>query len=141
MPADDKPDIPSTLERSDDKAQRTYEKTLESAEEQYDGDEQRAHRTAWAAVKHSYEKVGDHWEAKDEKGPSDEQAKLSGAAARRGEGKSHGGVDAEGSTKDELYAKAQDAGVEGRSDMTKEQLADALDKANDRATARARDKG
>ena len=138
MPKDE-PEIPSTLERSEDKAQRTYTETLASAEEQYDS-EARAHRTAWSAVKHSYEKVGDHWEPKDEKGPSDEQSKLSGEAARRGEGTSHGGVDAEGHTKDELYERAQEADVEGRSDMTKDELADALDKENDKATAEARKK-
>lgn len=138
MPKDE-PEIPSTLERSEEKAQRTYKETLASAEEQYDS-EARAHRTAWSAVKHSYEKVGDHWEPKDEKGPSDEQAKLSGAAARRGEGTSHGGVDVEGHTKDELYERAQEAGVEGRSAMTKEELADALDKENAKATRAARER-
>ena len=81
---------------------------------------------------------GYHWEPKDEKGPSDEQSKLSGAAARRGEGRSHGGVDAEGHTKDELYGRAQEAGVKGRSDMTKDELAGALEKENDKATADAR---
>ncbi len=136
MPKDE-PEIPSTLERSEEKAQRTYKETLSSAEEQYDS-ESRAHRTAWSAVKHSYEKVGDHWEPKDEKGPSDEQSKLSGEAARRGEGTSHGGVDAEGHTKDELYESAQELDVAGRSDMTKAELADALDKENDKATADAR---
>jgi cation transport regulator ChaB len=140
MPQDDEPEIPSTLARSDDKAQRTYTETLASAEERYDS-ASRAHRTAWSAVKHSYEKVGDHWEAKDEKGPSDEQSKLSGEAARRGEGRSHGGVDAEGHTKDELYDRAQAADVEGRSKMTKDELADALARENDKATARARDQG
>src|ERR687895_360993 len=76
-----KEDLPGTLKRSPKKAQRTYAKTLDSAEEQYDSEE-RAHRTAWSAVKHSFEKVGDHWEAKDEKGPSDPQAERSGKAAR-----------------------------------------------------------
>ena len=38
-----KRDIPDTLERSPAKVRRTYEKTLESAEDQY-GDEERAHR-------------------------------------------------------------------------------------------------
>ncbi len=138
MPSAKKPDLPSTIERSPKKAQRTYAKTLESAEETYDGDEERAHRTAFAALKHSFEKVGDHWEAKDEKGPSDPQSKLSGAAARRGDAKSYGGVDAEGSTKRELLEKARAADVPGRSKMNKGELADALRKANDRATARAR---
>jgi cation transport regulator ChaB len=68
MPQDDI-ELPSTLEKSADKIQRTYEETLQSAEEQYD-DEARAHRTAWASVKHVAEKRGDHWELKDEPGPS-----------------------------------------------------------------------
>ena len=141
MPANDKPDVPSTLKRSSKKAQRTYVKTLESAEETYDGDEARAHRTAFAAVKHSFEKVGDHWEEKDEKGPSDPQAARKGAAARKGTGESYGGVDEQGSTKQELLEKARDAGVEGRSTMDKHELADALRKENDRATAKARKNG
>ena len=59
--------LPSTLERSPKKAQDTYEETLEHAEQEYGGDEARAHRVAWASVKHSFEKVGDHWEPKDER--------------------------------------------------------------------------
>ncbi len=98
-------DLPRTLKKSPKKAQRTYAKTLDSAEESYDS-EARAHQTAWSAVKHSFEKVGDHWEPKDEKGPSDPQAARSGAAARRGDAKSYGGVDAKGSTKQELLERA-----------------------------------
>ncbi len=138
MPAKKKPDLPSTLQRSPEKAQRTYSKTLESAEDTYDGNEERAHRTAFSALKHSFEKVGDHWEEKDEKGPSDPQAAKSGAAARKGTAKSYGGVDAEGSTKQELMEKARDADIPGRSKMDKGELADALRKSNDRATAKAR---
>ena len=52
MPADE-PNLPSTIERSSKKAQRTYAKTLESAEETYEGDAARAHRTAFSALKHS----------------------------------------------------------------------------------------
>jgi cation transport regulator ChaB len=68
-------EIPSTLERSDEKAQRTFAKAHDSAEESY-GDERRANQVAWAAVKHTHEKVGDHWEPKEggRKGPSDAQA-------------------------------------------------------------------
>jgi cation transport regulator ChaB len=120
-----KEDLPGTLKRSPKKAQRTYAETLDSAEEQYDS-EARAHQTAWAAVKHSFEKVGDHWEPKDEKGPSDPQAAQGGAAARNGARRTHGGVDVVGNTKQELYERAKKAGVRGRSKMTKEQLADAL---------------
>jgi cation transport regulator ChaB len=63
-------DLPSTLERSPAKVRRTYEETLDNALREY-GDEERAHRTAWAAVKHIAEKKGDHWELKDEPGQSD----------------------------------------------------------------------
>ena len=126
----DREDLPGTLKRSPAKAQRTYAETLESAEETYDGDQARAHRTAWSAVKHSFEKVGDHWEEKDEKGPSDEQAARGGAEARRGRRATHGGIDVHGSSKQELYERARRAGVPGRSKMTKEQLADALARRN-----------
>jgi len=54
--------LPSTLERSDKKAQDTYEGVLERAEQEYGHDEARAHRVAWGAVKRTHEKVGDHWE-------------------------------------------------------------------------------
>src|SRR5918998_1090325 len=121
-------DLPSTIARSPKKVQKTYAKTLDSAHEQYDSEE-RAHRTAFSAVKHVAEKRGDHWELKDKKGPSDPQAARSGAAARRGGGKSYGGVDASKS-KQELYEQAKEAGVEGRSKMSKDELADALRKHN-----------
>ena len=123
---DIKEDLPSTLERSPDKAQRTYAKTKASAEEQY-GDGEAAERTAWASVKHSFEKVGDHWEAKDEKGPSDPRGKQSSTEAkRRGRGETYGGVDVEQNTKAELYERARDLDVQGRSDMSKEELAKAV---------------
>jgi hypothetical protein len=63
----DREALPGTLRRSSAKAQRTYAETLKAAHDTYPGDEERAHRTAIAALKHSFEKVGDHWEPKDEK--------------------------------------------------------------------------
>jgi len=77
--ADD--DVPSTVRRSPAKAERTWRKTHDAAVDSY-GEGERAHRTAFAALKHSFEKVGDHWEPKAEKGPSDDQAAQSGRAAR-----------------------------------------------------------
>ena len=121
MPTD-QPDIPSTLKRSAPKIRRTYAETLDSAEEQYSGDEARAHRTAWGSVKNVAEKVGDHWELKDETGPSDERSKKSTAAKRRGEGETFGGVDVEGNTRDQLLDRAKKAGIKGRSRMTKAEL-------------------
>src|SRR5918911_3293297 len=113
-----KPDLPSTLQRSPKKVQDAYAKTLDSAEEQYDSEE-RAHRTAWSAVKHIAEKKGDHWELKDEKGPSDPQAAQGGAAARDRPKETHGGVDVRGNTKQELYERAKALDIEGRSSMSK----------------------
>jgi len=130
-----KEDLPSTIERSPKKVQRTYEKTLDSAEDQYDSEE-RAARTAWASVKHVAEKKGDHWELKDEPGPSDAQAAKGGAAARRG-GRTRGGVNAN-KPKGELYEDAREAGVEGRSKMSKRQLVEALEKHARRESDRAR---
>ncbi len=132
-----KSDLPSTLERSAQKVQDAYLKTLESAEETYDGDEQRAHRTAWSSVKHIAEKKGDHWELKDEKGPNDPQAAKGGRAAREGKGETAGGINAN-KTKAELMDDAREAGIEGRSKMDKDELVDALQKHSRRATAKAR---
>jgi cation transport regulator ChaB len=139
MPNDklDRERLPSTLARSPEKAQRTYLETLESAEKTYDGDEERAHRAAFAAVKHSFEKVGDHWEPKDHKGPSDSQAERGGQAARAGTGETHEGVDANAS-KAHLLDVARRLDIPGRSKMSKDELVDAIERANRRETARAR---
>lgn len=130
-------DLPSTLKRSPKKVRDTYEKTLDSAEKQYEGDEERAHRAAWASVKHVAEKRGDHWEEKDEYGPSDERSERGGRFAREGRGETAGGVDAN-KTKDALMDDARAAGLPGRSKMTKDELVGALQRHNDRETARAR---
>ncbi|MDQ1652471.1 MAG: hypothetical protein QOI35_1671 [Cryptosporangiaceae bacterium] len=134
MPA--RKELPSTLKRSPKKAQDTWSETHDSAVEEY-GEGERAHRTAFASLKHSFEKVGDHWEQKEKKGPSDKQAAKSGSAARRSTAKTAGGVDANASKK-HLYEVAQRLDVPGRSSMTKDQLVDAIGKANNRETAKAR---
>jgi cation transport regulator ChaB len=118
--------LPGTIKRSPAKAQRTYAKALDSAHEEY-GDEERAHRTAYAALKHSFEKVGDHWEPKDHKGPSDEQAK----GGRNTKRQTAGGVDVEGHTRDELLERAKRLGIRGRSKMNKTELAQAIAKKQD----------
>jgi cation transport regulator ChaB len=130
-----KQELPSTLERSSKKAQRTWIKAHDSAVEEY-GDGERAHRTAFAALKHSFEKVGDRWEAKDEKGPSDKQAAKSGAAARKG-GTTSEGVDAN-ATKDHLMEVAKRLDVSGRSRMNKDELVEAIKKANRKETRESR---
>jgi cation transport regulator ChaB len=131
---DDKNELPSTIERSPKHAQEIFEKTLESAEDTYGGDGERARRTAFAALKHSYEKVGDHWEEKDEKGPSDKKAE----GGRDSGGDTQGGVDANAS-KEHLMDVAKKLDISGRSSMNKDELVDAIQKANAKATRKARE--
>lgn len=123
-------ELPGTIKRSPEKAQRTFAKTHDNAVDQY-GEGERAHRTAYSSLKHSYEKVGDHWEAKDEKGPSDTRDTKSTSEKRRGEGETFGGVDVLGNSKQELYERAKDLDVEGRSKMSKEELAEAIARKQD----------
>ena len=127
-----KSELPSTVARSSKKARRTFAKAHDSAVGQY-GEGERAMRAAWAALKHTYEKVGDRWKRKDKPGPSDAQT-TGGKGTRR---KTAGGVDANASKK-HLYEVAQDLGIAGRSKMSKKQLVDALQKENARRTVKSR---
>ncbi|MDG6106195.1 ChaB family protein [Dactylosporangium aurantiacum] len=134
MPA--RQEMPSTLQRSPKKAQETWIRAHDSAVETY-GEGERAHRTAFSALKHSFEKVGDHWEPKSggKKGPSDEKA----AGGRGTPGRTAGGVDANAS-KQHLADVAKRLEIRGRSRMTKAELVDAIQKANNRSTRKARGK-
>jgi cation transport regulator ChaB len=121
-----KSDLPSTLQRSSPKAQRTWKKTHDRATDQY-GEGERAHRTAYAALKHSFEKKQGRWVAKPERGPSDPRSRQKSTAAKRaGRGETFGGIDVEGNTRQELYERARRLGIEGRSKMNKTELARAL---------------
>ena len=136
MPGAD--ELPSTLRRSPRKAQETWVAAHDSAVETY-GEGERAHRVAFAALKHSFEKVGDHWEPKPEKGPSDPQAAQGGGPAIRGTRETAGGVNANAS-KTHLLEVAKKLDIRGRTRMTKDELVEAIQKANARATARARER-
>ena len=125
-------ELPSTLQKSSAKAQRTFAKAHNSAVEEY-GEGERANRTAYAALKHSFEKVGDHWEAKEERGPSDSKA----ASSRGSSGKSAGGVDANAS-KQHLYDVAKRLDIAGRSKMNKDELVEAIQRANRKETRKNR---
>ncbi|MFF5262653.1 ChaB family protein [Actinomadura viridis] len=131
-------DMPSTLRRSPKEAQDTWVKAHDSAVDQY-GEGERAHRTAFSALKHRFEKVGDHWQRKagGRKGPSDEQAAKSTPQSRRSPSRTAEGVDAKASKK-HLYDVARSLDIGGRSTMTKDELVDAIKKANRRKTAKAR---
>lgn len=101
-----KEELPDTIQHSSKEAQEIFAKARESAVRTY-GEGQRAYRTAYSALKHKFEKRGDRW-------------------VRRGKGKGPGGVDVEGSAKKELYERAADLDVRGRSKMSKEELAEAI---------------
>ncbi|MHC2186904.1 cation transport regulator ChaB [Rathayibacter agropyri] len=126
-------EVPSTIKRSDEHAQKLWSAAHDSAVDSY-GEGERAHRTAFAALKHEYEKVGDHWERKAESGPSDKRAAGQG---RDSGGETAGGVDANAS-KAHLVSLAKRLDVPGRSRMTKAELVEALQRENDRRTRRAR---
>src|SRR5512140_3688034 len=118
-------EMPSTVARSDEKAQRTWKETHDHAVEEY-GEGERAHRTAMASLKRGFEKVGDRWEPKGRRGPSDPRSTRSTREKRQGKGETFGGVDLYGHTREELYRRARKLGVEGRSHMDKKQLARAI---------------
>lgn len=118
-------ELPGTLRRSSKKAQETYAKAHDSAVRTY-GEGERAHRVAYGALKHTFEKKGDRWVPKNGKGPSDPRSADPNARKRGSRSKSFGGVDYYGHTKQDLYRRAADLGVPGRSKMTKEQLAEAI---------------
>jgi cation transport regulator ChaB len=126
-------ELPSTLKKSEAKAQRTFAKAHDAAAQEY-GEGQRAHRVAYSALKHSYEKVGDHWEPKGKKGPSDARARSGGPNAK---GETAEGVNANASKK-HLMDIARRLDIPGRSSMSKGELVSAIEKANRRKSARNR---
>jgi cation transport regulator ChaB len=134
MPRDrsgrERTELPSTLERSEQHAQDTWREAHDSAAASY-GDGERAHRIAFAALKHSYKKAGDRWVRKARRGPSDAQAARGPdtpvtstdphRAPTRG-----GAVETGGHSRAELYEEARRLAIPGRSRMSKEALAVAV---------------
>lgn len=108
--------LPSTVARSGKKARVTFAHAYDLAMDEY-GQASRARRVAWSALEQTHEKVGDRWKKK----PKDEA-----------------GVSTE-SSKSHLYELAQQLDINGRSTMSKKELVAAIRKANDEATARARE--
>ena len=126
-----KSELPETLQKSNEKAQRTFAKAYDSAMDEYN-DEERAHRTAYDALKHTHEKVGDRWEPKSgDSGPSDAQS----AGGQDTDRETAGGVDAN-ATKEHLYDQAQKLDISGRSKMDKDELVEALEKESKRRTSK-----
>ncbi|BDD81748.1 hypothetical protein TPB0596_15110 [Tsukamurella pulmonis] len=119
-------ELPGTLRRSSAKAQRTFAKAHDSALDEY-GDEERAHRVAYAALKRGYERVGDRWERK----PGGKRGTSERRGRRRDE-PTHEGVDVN-ATKAHLVDVARRLEIRGRSTMRKSELIDAIERANERA--------
>jgi cation transport regulator ChaB len=126
-----KEELPSTLERSSAKAQRTFTKAHDAAADEY-GSAERAHRVAYAALKRSFEKVGDRWLPKKKSGPSDARAERGGLDNPV---PSEEGVDANASKK-HLLDIARKLDIAGRSTMDKAQLVDAIKKYNRKVRGR-----
>ncbi|MEU6784715.1 ChaB family protein [Nonomuraea angiospora] len=152
-------ELPSTIKRSPKRAQNTWIKAHDNAVKEY-GEGRRAHMTAFAALKRSFEKVGDHWEPK--KGPSEKatmsrtgkttttrtsgkatMARTAKAATRTAKAamtrtvKTAEGVNLN-ATREYLQKMAAKLDVRGRSKMTKQELVNAIRRANRRLTAKAR---
>jgi hypothetical protein len=130
-------EMPSTIARSDAKAQRTWQETHDSAVEQY-GEGEQAHRTAFASLKHTYEKSGDRWVPKKEKGASDPRSRQPTDKARAGVGKTFGGIDYYGHTKKEFEQRAKELGITGYSRMRKEELVEEIERREKSEEARRR---
>ena len=133
-------EVPSTIARSGDKAVRTFKETLESAEKTYPDNPERARRTAFSALKHTHEKVGDRWEPKQDYGPSDDQAANPNARDQRSTKPTAEGVNARAS-KAHLVEVAKKLGIKSASNRTKDELVEEIRKANARETRRARESG
>jgi hypothetical protein len=148
-------ELPSTLQRSPKKAQETFAKARDAAVEEY-GVGRRASQTAYAALKHKFEKVGDHWEAKPS-GRSARQGAASGpvrggrmSAVSQGGGSAKAKATARGkrphnatdgvdtnASKAHLYEIARRLDNARRSSMSRQQLVNAIRKENRNATSRA----
>ena len=120
MPA--REDMPSTIRRSDKRAREIYSKTHDSAVESY-GEGERAHRTAFASLKHEYRKSGERWVPKGHRGPSDPQAAGNKDTHRT----TAGGYDVgPRATVKELREEARELKIAGRSKMNKDELKQAI---------------
>jgi hypothetical protein len=70
-------------------------------------------------------------------GPSDPRSEQSNPENREHPARTYGGVNLN-KPETELVADAREAGIDGRSKMSKKELANALQRYNDRKTAEAR---
>ena len=132
MPA--KKDMPSTVARSSKKARDTWGKTHDAAVDQY-GEGKRAHRTAFASLKHTHEKWGTAgWtRAGRALGRPGGEDRCRGPTRRphRGWGRCQGQQGAPARRRQAARRPRPQPDDQGR-------VVEAIGRANDRATARAR---
>ena len=114
--------MPSTIRRSDKRAQEIYIKTHDAAVEQY-GEGERAHRTAFKSLKYQYRKSGDRWVPKGHRGASDPQSEGNRFTHRETAAGYDVGPNA---TLDELRDEARELNIPGRSKMNKDALRQAI---------------
>jgi hypothetical protein len=114
--------MPNTIRRSDTRAQEIYAKTYDSAVESY-GEGERAHRTAFASLKHEYCESGDRWVPRGHRGPSDPQAKGGYQTHRMTAGGYDVGPNA---TLKELRQQASELKIRGCSKMSRDELERAI---------------
>jgi cation transport regulator ChaB len=126
-----KSELPRSVARSGKRARRTFASAHDSAVQQY-GDEERAHRVAYAALKRTHQKVGKRWEKRGSAAPSDRQAGGGASTTRQ----TAGSVDGNAS-KQQLYRVAKRLKISGRSQMSKPELVDAIQRATSTSTAKA----
>lgn len=114
-------EVPQTILRSDEHARHIWIKAHDSAVGTY-GEGGAAHRVAYAALKHVYEKKGDRWVKKAEKGPSDPQAARGPATEPKStdEPKAPTARGKVAHSEEEARAKAKEAAKEDRKSRSKQ---------------------
>jgi cation transport regulator ChaB len=76
-------EVPSTILRSDPRAQEIWKKAHDSAVETY-GEGEIAHRVAFAALKREYRKEGNRWVRKEGAGTARQGARRGRSAGQSG---------------------------------------------------------
>jgi len=66
MPYNKQSELPEAVQALPEHARAIYMAAFNAAFKQYEGDEEKAHATAWAAVKTKFHKAGDKWVAKSD---------------------------------------------------------------------------
>ncbi len=123
-----KDELPGTIQRSPKEAQETFAKAHDSAVETYGEDRQRAHRTAYSALKHKFESAATTGSRRGTgavrpAGQEPRRPQRQGQELRR---RGRRGQQQEGALRPRRLLD-----VQGRSKMNKEELAEAIARKQD----------